>query len=174
MIRNTVLESISQKDSIQNVSYLKGEFSFRKSKNLTSPLILTPLIDVFSILVVYLLVNFSVTQDIPYVSQEIKLPSAKNGIELEDHIIVKFQGGKYFIEENEVLADRLAEKLLEYQSLSKPTVEDLKPSRTLILQADKEEKYKYLNEVVLAANQTGYTDIKFVVLSGPPQWLKQQ
>ncbi len=174
MIQDTILGSTSRKGFIQDVSYLKGKSLFRKSKNLRSSLILTPLIDVFSILVVYLLLNFSVTRDMPYVSQEINLPSAKNGIELENHIIVKFKGGKYFIEEDEVFVHRLAEELLERQSLLESTEEGLKSSKTLIIQADKEEKYRYLNEIVHAANQTGYTDIKFVVLSGSPQWLKQQ
>ena len=63
MIQNTILTNISQKGSIQNATYFKSKSSFRKSRNLTSPLILTPLIDVFSILVVYLLLNFSATKD---------------------------------------------------------------------------------------------------------------
>ena len=172
MIRNTILESTSQKNFIQNISYLKGNSSFKKPKNLTSPLILTPLIDVFSILVVYLLLNFSVAKDVPYVSQGINLPSAKNGSKLENYVVVKFKSGKYFIEEDEVLVYRLAEELLEHRLLSQS--ESLETSKTLVVQADKEEKYKYLNEIILAANQTGYTDIKFVVLSGSPQWLKQQ
>ena len=53
-------------------------------------------------------------------------------------------------------------------------MKDTELSTTLIIQADKREKYKYLNEIVIAANQTGYNDIKFIVLSGSPQWLKQQ
>ena len=172
MIRDTILANSSEKDFIQNVTYLKNK-SFRKPKNLTSPLILTPLIDVFSILVVYLLLHFSVAKDIPYVSQDIRLPSAKNGIEIEEHLVVKFKNGKYFVEENEVPIQQLAEKLLEYQLKSRSEMENEESSTTLIVQADKREKYKYLNEIVIAANQTGYNDIKFVVLSGPPRWLKQ-
>ena len=167
MIQNTILANISQKDSIWNTTYFKNKSSFRKSKNLTSPLILTPLIDVFSILVIYLLLNFSATKDMPYVNSDIRLPSAKNGMELKKHVIVKFRKGKYFVEDNEVSSKNLAEKLLEYQSKL------VKPEKALVIQADKREKYKYLNEIVLAANQSGYSDIKFVVLSGHPQWLKQ-
>ena len=172
MIQNTILENTP--GFTQNTSYLKGKSLFRRSNNLTSPLILTPLIDVFSILVVYLLLNFSVTQEMPYMSKEINLPLAKNGIELENHVIVKFKNGKYFIEEDEVLVHKLVEKLLERQSQSNFNEKSVSPSTTLVVQADRKEKYKYLNEIVLAANQTGYSDIKFVVLSGSPQWLKQQ
>ena len=172
MIQNTILENTPS--FTQNTSYLKGKSLFRRSNNLTSPLILTPLIDVFSILVVYLLLNFSVTQEMPYMSKEINLPLAKNGIELENHVIVKFKNGKYFIEEDEVLVHKLVEKLLERQSQSNFNKKSVSPSTTLVVQADRKEKYKYLNEIVLAANQTGYSDIKFVVLSGSPQWLKQQ
>ena len=172
MIQNTILENTPS--FTQNTSYLKGKSLFRRSNNLTSPLILTPLIDVFSILVVYLLLNFSVTQEMPYMSKEINLPLAKNGIELENHVIVKFKNGKYFIEEDEVLVHKLVEKLLERQSQSNFNKKSVSLSTTLVVQADRKEKYKYLNEIVLAANQTGYSDIKFVVLSGSPQWLKQQ
>ena len=169
MIQNTILANISQKESIKNITYFKNQSSPRTSKNLTSPLILTPLIDVFSILVVYLLLSFSTAKDMPYLSQEVKLPSAKNGTELENHIIIKFKNGKYFIENIEVSKQKLAKKLLEYQSQSIS-----KSKNALIIQADKKEKYRHLNEIVLAANRGGYSDIKFVVLSGPPQWLKQQ
>ena len=172
MIQKTVLENTS--GFIKNMSYLKGKSSFRGSKKLTSYLILTPLIDVFSILVVYLLLNFSVTRDMPYTSQEIRLPLARNGIELENYIIVQFKNGKYFIEKNEVLLHKLPEKLSEYRLNSKFNKTGDMETSTLIVHADRKEKYKHLNEIVLAANQTGYSNIKFVVLSGSPQWLRRQ
>ena len=87
--------------------------------------------------------------------------------------MLSLKNGKYFVEENEVPIQQLAEKLLEYQLKSRSEMENEESSTTLIVQADKREKYKYLNEIVIAANQTGYNDIKFVVLSCPPRWLKQ-
>ena len=115
MIQNTVLANSSQKDFIQNVTYLKSKAFFRKPKNLTSPLILTPLIDVFSILVVYLLLNFSVAKDIPYVSKEIRLPSAKNGIEIEDHMVVKLKMENILLKKMKLLFNNLPKS---YQSIN--------------------------------------------------------
>lgn len=168
MIKNSILANRTQQESlIGDRIYLQNKNPYKKNKILTAPLILTSLVDIFSILVVYLLMNFSNVEDISYISESIKLPSAKNGIEIKRHTIVKFEDGKYFIEENEVSIKELVKELIERQRKSISNTE-----QTLIVQADKNTKYRYLNNILLAGSQAGYSNIKFVVLLGQPQWLQ--
>ena len=170
MIKNSILASRTQQESpIKNRTYLQSKSLYKKNKTLTIPLILTSLVDIFSILIVYLLMNFSTVEDVSYISKNIKLPLAKNGIEIKHHTIVKFENGKYFIDKNEVSVKELVKKLLEYQQ---KFISNTEQETTLIVQADRNTKYKHLNNIVLAASQAGYHNVKFIALLGKPQWLQ--
>ncbi len=158
MIKNSILQNTSSQSSLQNMTFIKNNNLCKKNKTFTAPLILTSLIDVFSILVVYLLMN--VSGDIP--TQGIQLPSAQNGTKLNPHhISVQFKNGQYFIEKQQVLSNNLIEKLLEHKKNNNLNEEE----STLILEADKKTQYKYLNHIVLAGHQAGYHLMQFVVLT---------
>ena len=166
MIIDSILAHTAQEELIESMTivHLKNRSQTRKYKSLTAPIILTPLIDVFSILVVYLLLNFSTSGNVSYLSKGLDLPYAKNGIELERHIIVKLENGRYFVEEDEVASKDLVHKLSEHKQNFISKNKNVEFPATLVLQADRSERYKYLNSIVLAGANTGYSDIKFVVL----------
>lgn len=166
MIADSVLANTAKESLIENrtLMSLKSANSKRPSQNLAAPLILTSLIDVFSILVVYLLLNFSTSGEVSYISKGIDLPSAKNGTELERHLIVKFENDEYFVEEDKVSVKGLYNKLLEHKEKFIAENSEMEFPATLVVQADKNTEYQHLNPIVLVGAETGYSDIKFVVL----------
>lgn len=58
-------------------------------KAVTADLLVTPLVDMFVIIVIFLLQNFSATGEILVVSKDITLPSAANGKEVERFPVVQ-------------------------------------------------------------------------------------
>ena len=159
MIKDSILKNTSFQSRLQNTTLIKHNSSHQKCRSLTKPLILTSLIDVFSIMVVYLLVNFS--EDTSHFTQGIQLPSAQNGTKIKSqHITVQFKNDQYFINEKKVSSENLINKLSEYKKNNNLKEEEM----TLIVQADKKTQYKYLNDIVLAGYQTGYHLMQFAVL----------
>ena len=145
-------------------SFFKG--SKKKGKSLYAPLMLTSLVDAFSILVIYLLVNFSTSGEMLFLSKDMELPSAKQGVELERFPVVKIEKGKIYVEEEEISPRNLMRRLLSLKRKYKSeSVEEGKKVETLIIQADKDAEYRLLNPIVLAGAQSGFSDVRFAVLS---------
>ena len=66
----------------QLIKQRKGAFIRRSRRNMYAALMLTSLIDVFSILVIFLLQNFSATGDVMFINKDIKLPRASRAREI--------------------------------------------------------------------------------------------
>ena len=169
-------------------SFLKGKGGRgRAQKTLVAALMLTSLVDAFSILVIYLLMSFSTTGQILYVDKDIELPLASQTSFLEHSTVVKVHnGGDYFIENEKVSSSELVEKLIAARDARANKANGItnkahkngshssqKPSngetphaiRAIIIQADKKVKYRFLNNVILAASHAGFEEIRFAVLS---------
>ena len=162
--QNSVILSTSTKSTLVAASGIKPSQGRRK-KNLAVPIMLTSLVDAFSILVIYLLVNFNTSGEIIYMSKDIELPSAIQSNVLERTTIVKVENDRFFIEESEVQATELvAELLKQKQALAKSQVQN-QPDDALIIQADKKIKYSVLSQVVQASSHAGFGEIRFAVIS---------
>lgn len=165
MIIESVLKNTSLHSPLRQASYLRPEGGFAAEKSLDAPLMLTSLVDAFSILVIYLLMQFSASGEILIINKNMELPKAFTSSELIRHTIVKFEEGKYYIEDKEVTEEGLVTALLKLRedwNKYRPTEEF--PDK-LIVQADRRTPFKALNSVVLAGAQTGYSEIKFAVVS---------
>jgi len=162
MIKYGVLKNTAVESPLQSVSAIKPKSNSRKKK-LVAAVILTSLIDAFSILVIYLLVNFSNSGEILYISKDMVLPDATQSETLKRSTLVKVEKGKYFIEDEPVSANKLVQRLVEVKKrLVTSKAED---NSSLTVQADKHVKYKVLNQVVLAGSHAGFGEIKFAVLA---------
>ena len=137
----------------------------RFKKNLAQTLMLTSLVDAFSILVIYLLMSYSSSGEIMYISKDMKLPSATEAEVLSRQIIIKFEHGKYFIENEEVRKQDLFVRLLKMKTEFKEKYPELDGENKIIIQADKDEKYLDLNTIIHASAQAGFEEIKFAVIS---------
>jgi biopolymer transport protein ExbD len=161
-------------ESIINNSHLDGQIAHLtvlKAKGETGPkslsadLLLTALIDAFSILVIFLLMNFSSTGEILFITKGMELPKAKRADLLDVSPVIKVFDGRIFLQEKEIKEANLTEKLLDFRKAflkANPTQEF---PGVITIQADRRTKFESLNGVVLASNQAGFSDLKFAVVS---------
>lgn len=158
VVKNTAFHSVIGENSII------APQSEKKKRNIVSDLLLTALIDAFSILVIFLLMSFSSTGEILYMGKGMELPKAMKGETLERNPVVKIDEGKIYLEEKEVTANDLVAALLELRK----KITESRPGEEfpgiLTIQGDRRLKYEQLNSIVLASSQAGFSDIKFAVV----------
>ncbi len=137
----------------------------RHKRNLAADLLLTALIDAFSILVIFLLMNFSSNGEILFINKTTELPKSAQGDMLERNPVVKIDENQIFLE-NKLLAggDGLFQALLELKKKLAADHPGEEASSIVTVQADRRIKYQFLNQVVVACAQAGFSDIRFAVL----------
>lgn len=154
--------------SIFQTSVLTGSLYFKKKavkKKGGAVLMLTSLIDAFSILVVYLLMFFSSTGEMTYVSSDIELPKANVIERLDRYSIIQIKKEGYFIEDEELKADKILSYLVDLKtSLNKERHNEPNHEDTITIQADKTVQYDRLSPVIQACSHAGFSNIKFAVL----------
>ena len=158
----------NKRSTFQSVSF-NGVLSSRgkiiKKKKGSATLMLTSLIDAFSILVVYLLMFFSSTGEMTYVSSGIDLPKASVIDRLDRYSIIQIKKEGYFVEDKELKADNLVSYLVDLKKkLNRGTEESEDQKETITIQADKTVKYDRLSPVIQACSHAGFSNIKFAVL----------
>lgn len=133
-------------------------------RQVAADLLLTALIDAFSILVIFLLMNFSSTGEILMIGKNQELPKASLAAVLERNPVIKIDDGKLYVEDKLVDANSITAELLELRK----KYQELHPNEAFpgvaTIQADRRVKYEFLNQVILGMNQAGYSDIKFAVV----------
>lgn len=158
------LNMSSLESPLASASQIKPDFR-NKVKSLAAAVTLTSLVDAFSILVIYLLLNFSSSGEILYMSKDMELPPSSLYAPLERTTIVKVEDGKYFIEEKEVSAAGLVEALLEQKRTLAASQVQGASNDALIIQADRKIKYDILSQVVQASSHAGFGEVRFAVMA---------
>lgn len=158
LLNQTVLES-----PLLASSYISPKHNKWK-RGIVADLLLTALIDAFSILVIFLLMSFSSTGDILYISKSMELPKARLAEVLERNPIIKIEDGQLFVEGKIQTQEGLIATLLELRKGFQDTHPGQEYPGIVTIQADRKIKYEFLNQVVLAASHAGYSDIRFAVL----------
>jgi biopolymer transport protein ExbD len=160
VLTNTAFGSELQSQSVLNPNSKNGR------RSLFADLLLTALIDAFSILVIFLLMNFSSTGEILFISKDVELPKATALETLERNTVVRYEAGKFFIESTE-LADQnsLIQALLDTRKEWVATHPGEEFKGIITIQADKKTKYDSLNSIVLAMAHSGFSEIRFAVLA---------
>jgi len=149
---------------------------------------LTPMIDMFSILVVFLLITFSATGEILMQQNDIRLPKAYSGRPLDRYPLIGISANSLVFEGEEVMKTVLvAEKNypdLRLPDLSKvlkaaresyershPMPADkekaekwLEESRQIIIQADETIRFEVIRLVMTTAAIEGYSSINFAII----------
>lgn len=163
MTAHSVLTETALRSQLGAESILKPNES-RWKRNLAADLLLTALIDAFSILVIFLLMNFSSTGEILFMSKNMELPKSSQSETLERNTIVKIEDGKLFLEGKEVAQTDLMAALLGLRKEWADTHKDQEFPGIITIQADRRAKYESLNSLVVAMAQSGFSDIRFAVL----------
>ncbi len=160
-----------------------------KRKTLGFYLNLTPMIDMFTILVVFLLITFSASGEILMSSAEIELPSAYSNRTLERVPTIAISADSIIFEGEEVVKTgmvtdenvpdqkivELAKRLKESQEMfrrnhadppdPKLKAEWINQSKQIIIQADKRVPFEVIRLVMTTAAIESYSSINFAINS---------
>jgi biopolymer transport protein ExbD len=148
----------------------------KSRKNAASELLITPLIDMFIILVVFLIMNFSATGELVQLSKDIRLPRAETTSELDRAPIVQISANTVAIEgvkvgeSDEILKDPdlripgLTDKLQEMRKVDEMMHPGMPFKGEIIINCDKDVDFKLVRKVMFAASDAGYTKFNYAVL----------
>lgn len=165
MISRSVLNESAIGTAIGSMSILNPKGAKWK-RSLFADLLLTALIDAFSILVIFLLMNFSSTGDILFINKGVELPNATQAEMLERNTVVRYDEGKFFIENKEMAdQDAMIQTLLDTRKEWATAHPDEEFKGIITIQADKKTKYESLNSIVLAMAHSGFGEIRFAVVT---------
>ena len=145
-----------------------------KKGKLQASLNMVSLMDIFTILVFFLLVNSSTVQQLPN-NKDIKLPTATVEKLPEETLVVLVSGKEILVQGRKVADvpeemasdDELIQGLkreLEHQARrSRLTAEGQDEERDVIILGDRKIPYKLLKKIMLTCSDTNYTKISLAV-----------
>ncbi len=163
MLNTSIVRTTAFHSVIGESSVIAPE-SERHKRNIVADLLLTALIDAFSILVIFLLMSFSSAGELLYMGKGMELPKAMAAEQLDRNPVVKYDQGKVYIEDQEVTAEGLVGALLDLRKKYQESHSGEEFPGVLTVQADRRAKYEQLTGIVQASAQAGYSDIKFAVV----------
>ena len=152
----------------------------RGKKSGYAGLMLTSLVDMMTIIVIFLLMNFSANGEVLYMTKDIKLPDAYHGAQLERAPVISVSAdavtfdGKLLLqtadlEKGDVLnvpeiEDALRDEKRRYEQIHANDPDH--PFKGLVnVQADRRIAFKVIKRVMFACNQSGFGNINFAALS---------
>jgi len=165
MVNQSIIGETALRCPVAAASTLSPK-SQNSKKTLVVGVMLTSLVDAFSILVIYLLVSFSNSGEVLYLSKDMELPVAAKSEVLKRTTVVKLESGKLYIEDKEVDPKSLLAALMDTHKDLKAQhkgPEEFNPALTV--QADRRVSYKELNPIVHASAQSGFSEVRFAVLA---------
>lgn len=163
MISESILRTSALQSTLEANSVIAPKGA-KKGHHVLGELLLTPLIDAFAILVIFLLMNFSSTGDILMISKGQELPKARMANVLERNPVIKIEDNNIFVEDKLVDANTITAELLEHRKKYQEIHEGKEFPGIATIQADRRVKYELLNKIILGMNQAGYSDIRFAVV----------
>ena len=150
---------------------------FAKKHNGYANLNLTPMVDMFTIIVIFLLQNFSTDGEILFMSKDVQLPLITHRLQLERAPVVMISpeavslDGSRIVDISDVTRDEtwnvpaLEEALREKRSEIERSNQLLGVSDgfkgIINIQADKTMKFQVLKKVMFACNQAGFSSMNF-------------
>lgn len=134
----------------------------RGKKGMNSALMLTSLVDAFSILVIFLMMNSANEQSDFQADKNIKLPSASQAEASLKTTEVKVVNGQFLINDEVVKENQLVVALEQIQK--KLESEKSPAAKSLLIIGDKEMDYGTLNPIIVMGSRAGFSEFKFAVI----------
>jgi biopolymer transport protein ExbD len=156
MLERSYLKSQMRNRGLKNQSTLKPKTGLGR-RNLMFSLTLTSLIDAFTIIVIYLLVNFGNPNQNLKLNGNIDLPQAVKNDEVGEGTIISIKNGRYFFEEKEISLNDVTRRFVQ-------VIQEKAGEQNLVIEADKATDYQALSPIILAGSQAGFHQFKFAVL----------
>jgi biopolymer transport protein ExbD len=155
IIRQTALGSML--GSTSKLRPQRGAAGWRRT--MVASLMLTSLVDAFSILVIFLIMNHAANNEVVNVGKSIALPQARESQLIQNGVVVRIEAGRFYVEDKLVGQSDLIAQLKQFNSSS-----DVAKREGLVIVADKAMDYAALSPVILAGSQAGFTKFKFAVI----------
>jgi len=151
-------------------------------KSTYADLLITPLVDMFVIIVLFLIANFSATGEVLMMTKDISLPEAVNVKEIEMAPVVMVSNEQVIVSGNVIgrVEDLSRDEYLNIPALEeklremKKQFEDLHAMAKdqegafkgdVNIQANKEVPFRVIKRVLFSCATAGYTNINFAVLT---------
>ncbi len=158
-------------------------------KEVFADLNVTPLVDMFVILVLFLIANFSATGEILQMSKDIKLPEASNTEELQMAPVVTISKELVMLSGNAIgrVDDLTREDYLNIPSLEEKLRDQKKSDENLHnaagdsgafkgdvnIQADVSVEFRIVKRVMFSCAAAGYGNISFATMAAPGEEKKK-
>lgn len=133
----------------------------KKRKKIEATITLTSLIDAFVIIVLYLVICNSPSQETIDLEDQINLPQAKVYNQLDGSPVITFKQNQFFIEGKMILEKDLIPQLQKLTSSFSSKVKNTETS--IILQADENIEFNKLQPFLTASAHAGIKNVKFAV-----------
>ena len=159
--------------------FFSGHHSNAK-KSTNADLLITPLVDMFVIIVLFLIANFSATGEILNMTKDVQLPSASHVKELELAPVVMVTSTDVIMNgiavarvadlsrddylTIPVLEERLREEKKQTEELHAAAADGRAFTGDVNIQGHKEIPFKVLKRVMFSCQNAGYGNINFAVL----------
>ncbi len=168
MISSQIGQS-AMESQILNQSILSPK-AVGKHRSYTEELLLTALVDAFSILVIFLLLSFTNSGELIMIGKDTELPKAAQNKELQINPVLKMEQGQIFLDNKVVNVEGLVAALVELRVVlaEKFKVQGLLPENetyAVTIQADRRVRYTELNQLIVACANAGFSDLHFAVLA---------
>ncbi len=153
----SILANINNKPSfLLDQSHLKPRNVNIRKKSM--PLIITSLVDAFSILVIYLLFGPALTGENIDPQLGIKLPIAYHSDLAQNETTLIIKNNHYYIKEKKIDLSQLSSELKKISnSLSKDK------SKSLVVIADQKNEMEQINPILIAASEAGMSQLRLAV-----------
>lgn len=158
----------------------------RGKRSTNAPLMLTPMVDMFVILVLYLIQQFSASGQLLFIDPTMKLPEARRAVDMagnppiitiaKDMISVQGKPAEatdQLIKDGYWAAPKLEEKLKEMRDLATRVqnatggqISTESAQGVIVVQADVGVPYMLVKKVLFTANKVGFTQVNFAVTRG--------
>jgi biopolymer transport protein ExbD len=153
----------------------------RSARTTNTELNVVPMVDIMTLLVIFLLQQFSATGEVLYMQKDIKLPEARHGQSIEPAPVIAISGaqlsmdGRFIsdtiaIEKDPYLAIPALEEQLRDAKKRWEFVHQHDPDRDrawrgeVNVQADEKVPFKIVKRVMYSAAQAGYPNVNFATL----------
>jgi biopolymer transport protein ExbD len=160
-----------------DLTHTRHLLNHRKSKGKSFSLNLAPMVDMFSILVIYLIMNFSSSGEVFFISKDIKIPQASKGQPMQSFPLIsvvndkvmfdaenKEGGESLFVEDiNDGKLPGLRNMLQNVRKVEKQIGGDSNFRGQVNLQADENIPIEEVKKVMRVLVDEGWTGINFII-----------
>ena len=160
-MEKTILKNLKKKSVLESQSKFK-ENGTQNKKVIYKGILLTSLVDVFSILVIYLLVSSGAQQHDIMLKKGIVPPSSVSTDAIKNGLNIYVKNNRYYINDRLIKKNRL-KRAIKY-SLKKFK------KRNIVLISDKKTNFKYLNPILIFSEELKIKNISFALISTGKGW----